>query len=85
MPVYSANRAGGASDQLQMKQKKGSKWVSNYRFLFWRKKPKPNIESAYSDKIQTAVSGTKQTTTTGVNKIPHRKHINKLIFEFVEG
>ena len=38
LQVYSFNGAGGVSDQLPMKQKKGAKRVSNYPFLFHEKK-----------------------------------------------
>ena len=37
LQVYSFNGAGGASGQLPMKQKKGTKGVSNYPFVFLRK------------------------------------------------
>ena len=36
LQVYSFNGAGGASDQLTMKQKQGTKGVSNYPFVFSR-------------------------------------------------
>ena len=38
--VYSFNGAGGVSDQLPMKQKKGSKGVSNFPFFFHEKNSK---------------------------------------------
>ena len=38
LQVYSFNGAGGVSDQLLMKQKKGTKGVSNYPFTFLEKK-----------------------------------------------
>ena len=38
LQVYSFNGAGGVSDQLPMKQKKGAKGVSKYPFLFTKKK-----------------------------------------------
>ena len=38
LQVYSFNGAGGVSDQLPMKQKKGAKGVSKYPFLFHEKK-----------------------------------------------
>ena len=48
-----------------MKQKKGTKGVSNYQFTFFeKKKTKPKFDSAYSDKPQIATSGTKHTVTT---------------------
>ena len=82
--MYSFSGAGGASDQLSMKQKKGAKGVSNYPFLFLEKKiNKPNFDSAYSNKIQIATSGTKHTITTS-NKILHRKPISKPVSEIVQ-
>ena len=48
--VYSFNGAGGVSDQLPMKQKKGAKGVSNYPFLFHEKITKLKFGSAYSEK-----------------------------------
>ena len=69
LQVHSFYGAGGASDQLPMKQKKGQKGVSTYPFQFLEKRVnRPNIESAYSNKLQTAVSGTKHTVTTTENK-----------------
>ena len=83
--VYSFSGAGGASDQLPMKQKKGAKGVSNYSFLFLDKKiNKPKCDSAYSDKTQIAVLGTKHTITTSDNKTLHRKHICKPVSEGVQ-
>ena len=68
LQVYSFYGAGGASDQLPMKLKKGLKGVSNYPFQFLEKRVnKPKFGSAYSDKLQTAVSGTKHTVTTAEN------------------
>ena len=70
LQVYSFNGAGGVSDKLPMKQKKGSKGVSNYPFPFYEKKTvKSKFGSAYSDKIQTAVSGTDYTVTTEDNRV----------------
>ena len=40
----------------------------------------PKFGNAYSDKLQTAVSGTKN-TVTAENEILHRKHISKPISE----
>ena len=45
---------------------------------------KPNFRGAYSDKLQTAISGTKHTITTADDKILLRKHINKAISEFAQ-
>ena len=85
LQVYSFSGAGGASDTLPMKQKKGAKGVSKYPFLFLEKKiNKPKFESAHSDKTQIAISGTKHTVTTSDNKISHRKHISKPISEIVQ-
>ena len=48
LDVYSFSGAGGASDQLPMKQKIGAKGVSNYPFFFLKKKiNKPKFDSAY--------------------------------------
>ena len=83
LQVYSFHGAGGASDQLSMKQKKVSKGLSNYPFQFLEKKVnKRKLDSAYSDKLQTAISCTKHSVTTADNKILHRKHIRKPISEF---
>ena len=68
-----------------MKQKKGPKGVSTYPFQFFEKRTtKPKFESAYSNKLQTAVSGTKHTVTTAENKILHRQHISKPTSEFAQ-
>ena len=68
LQVNSFHGDGGASDQLPMKQKKGPKGVSTYPFQFFEKRiNKPKFESAYSNKLQTAVSGTKHTVTTAEN------------------
>ena len=83
--VYSFNGAGGVSDQLAMKQKKGTKGVSNYPFYFYEKKiTKPKFDSANTDKIQTAKSGTVHAVTTAGNRILHRKHISKPISELTQ-
>ena len=85
LQVYSFNGAGGGSDQLPMKQKKGAKGVSSYPFLFHEKKIiKPKFDSAYPDKIQVAVSGTNHTVTTADNRILHRKHKSKSISEITQ-
>ena len=83
LQVYSFNGAGGVSDQLPMKTKKNAKGVSNYPFFFLEKKHQRNkFESAYSDKPQLAVSGTKHTITTPNGRILHRKMISKPISNF---
>ena len=83
--MYSFNGAGGASDQLPMKQKKGGKGVSTYPFLFHQQKViKPKMDSAYSDENQVALSGTYHTVTTADNRILHRKHISKPISEITQ-
>ena len=85
LQVYSFNGAGGVSDQLPMKPKKNAKGVSNYPFLFLEKKHQRNkFESAYSDKPQLAVSGTKHTVTTPNGRILHRKMISKTISKFYQ-
>ena len=69
LQVYSFYGIGGASDQLPLKQKKGSKGVINYPFqLLEIKMNKSKIDSAYSDKLQTAISGTKHTVKITDNK-----------------
>ena len=83
LQVYSFNGAGGVSDQLPMKPKKNTKGASNYPFLFLEKKhQRDKFESAYSDKPQLAVSGTKHTVATPDGRILHRKIISKPISEF---
>ena len=69
LQVFSFNGAGGVSDQLPQKPNKSAKRVSNYPFLFLAIK----FESAYFDKPQIAISGTKHTLTTPNGKIIHRK------------
>ena len=65
LQVYSFSGAGGVSNQLPMKPKKNTKGVSNYPYSFLEKKHQRNkFESAYSDKPQLAISGTKHTVTT---------------------
>ena len=82
LQVYSFNGAGGVSDQLPMKQKKGVKGVSYYPFLFHEKKiTKPKFGSAYSEKTQLAISGTNQTVTTADSRFLHRKNMSKPISE----
>ena len=66
LQVFSFNGAGGVSDQLPLKPNKS---VSNYSFLFLAMK----FESAYFDKPQIAISGTKHTLTTPNGNIIHRK------------
>ena len=83
LQVYSFSGAGGVSDQLPMKPKKNSKRVSNYPFSFLEKKHQRNkFESAYSDKPQLAISGTKHTVTTPNGRVIHRKLISKPIETF---
>ena len=48
--------------------------TNNYPFSFYKKTHKKNsLGSKFSNKIQTAISGTKHTVTTDKNKIIHRK------------
>ena len=69
--------------QVPMKTKKNDKGVSNYSFLFLEKKPqKSKFESAFTDKPNVAISGTKHTVTTPNGRILHRKCINKPITDF---
>ena len=83
LQVYSFNGASGVSDQLPMKQKKGAKGGSNYPFTFFeKKKPKPKFYSAYFDKPQKAILGSKNTVTTLENRVLHREHMSKPISEF---
>ena len=70
----------GALDQLVMKApRKLKEDVSNkFPYLFLKKKQnKEKFESAYENKPQTAVAGTKHTIITDKNKIIHRKRISK--------
>ena len=54
--------------------RKIAKGVSNYPFLFLEKKhQRSKLESAYSDKPQIAISGTKHTVTSPNGKIIHKK------------
>ena len=72
--VYSFSGAGSVSDQLPMKPKKNDKGVSNYPFLFSEKKrQKSKFESAYMDKPNIAVSGTKHTVITPNGRTIHKK------------
>ena len=74
LQVYSFSGVGGVSDQLPMKPKKHAKGVSSYPFLFIEKKhQRSKFDSAYSDKPQLAVSGTKHTVTTPNGRIIQRK------------
>ena len=83
LQVYSFSGAGRVSDQLPMKPKKGAKGVSNYPFSFLEKKHhRNNVESAYSDKLQLAISGTSHTVTTPNGRVLHRKLIGKPIETF---
>ena len=66
------------SDQLPMKPKKNSKGVS-CPFFFLEKKHQQNLESAYSDKPQLAISGTNHTVTSPNGRVIHRKMISKPI------
>ena len=51
---------------------------NKFPYLFLEKKQnKEKFESAYENKPQTAVAGTKHTITTDKNKIIHRKRISK--------
>ena len=65
LQVYSFNGAGGVSDQLPMKQKKGAKGVSKYPFLFHEKKTKPKFGSAYSEKNSASYIGYKPYRNNG--------------------
>ena len=83
MQVYSFSGDGGVSDQLPMNLKKNAKGVSIYPFLFLEKKPqRKQFESAYTDKPQLAISGTKHTVTTSNERILHRKMISQPISDF---
>ena len=73
------------SDQLSMKQKKNAKGVSSYPLLFHEKKHQhSNFESAYSDKPQLAISGTKHTVTTLNGRTLHREMISKPNSDFTQ-
>ena len=80
LQVYTFTNGNGAYDQLVMKApRKLKEDVSNkFPYLFLEKKQsKEKFESAYENKPQTAVAGTKHTITTDKNKITHRKRISK--------
>ena len=80
LQVYTFTNGNGAYDQLVMKApRKLKEDVSNkFQYLFLEKKQnKEKVESAYENKSQTAVAGTKHTITTDKNKIIHRKRISK--------
>ena len=64
LQVYSFSVVGGVSDQLPMKLKKNDKGVSNYPLFFLEKHQKSKFESAFTDKPNKAVFGTKHTVTT---------------------
>ena len=84
LQVNTFSGEGGSSDHLPMKQKrKRAKTVSKYPFQFFERKYQlGKFESPYSEHLQTAVSGTKQTVTTSDNKIIHRKLLSKPIITF---
>ena len=82
--AYSFNGAVGVSDQLPMKQKKGSKGISNVPFFSTKKITKPKCYSAYSDEIQVAVTGSNHTVATADNRTLHSKHISKPISELTQ-
>ena len=85
LQVYAFSGAGGVSGQLPIKLKKNDKGVSNYPFLFLeRKHQKSKFESAYMDKPNIAVSGTKHTVTTPNGRIKHEKCISKPLNNFNE-
>ena len=67
-----------------MKQKKASKEVSDYYFFSRKKIVKPKFDSAYSDKIQIAVSGTNDAVTTADNRALHRKSLCKANSELAQ-
>ena len=80
LQVYTFTNGNGAYDQLVMKApRKLKEDVSNkFPYLFLEKKQnKEKFESAYENKPQTAVAGTKHTITTDKNEIIHRKWISK--------
>ena len=81
LQVYSFNGAGGAPDQLPMKRRKEPKELVAYHE---KKLIKPKFDSAYSDKIQVALSASNHTVTTADNRILHRKHISKPISEITQ-
>ena len=65
------------------------KLSTRYGLVFYKHriivpKMKPKFDSAYFDKPQIAISGTKHKITTSENGILHRKHISKSIFEFTQ-
>ena len=68
-----------------MKPNKNAKGDSSYPFLFLETThQRSKLESAYSDKPQLAISGTKHTVTTPNRKTLHRKMISKPITDFTQ-
>ena len=85
LQMYSFNGVGCSSDQLSMKLKNWTKCVRNCPFLSLEKKiTRPTFDSAYCDKTQVALPGTKLTITTSDKRISHRKHISKPISELTQ-
>ena len=72
------------SDQLPMKPKKNTKGVSSYPTISRKKHQRSKFESAYSDKPQLAISGTKHRVTTPNGRILCRKMISKPISDFIQ-
>ena len=66
-----------------MKPKKNDNGDSNYPLLFLEKKhQKSKFESAYMEKPNIAVSGTKHTVTTPNGRVIHKKCISKPLNNF---
>ena len=84
LQVYSFSGAGGVSDQLPMKPKKNAKGVSSYLVISRKKHQRNKLESAYSDKPQLAILGTKHTVSTPNGRIIHRKMISKPFSDFAQ-
>ena len=80
LQVYTFTNGNEAYDQLVMKAPRKLKEDVSNKFpylLLEKKQNKEKFESAYKNKPQTAVAGTKHIITTDKNKIIHRKRISK--------
>ena len=80
LQVYTFTKGNGPYDQLVMEAPRKLKEDVSKKFpyLFFEKKQyKEKFESAYENKPQTAVAGTKHTIITDKNKIIHRPRISK--------
>ena len=85
LQVYSFSGVGSVSDKLRIKPKKNDKGVGNYPLLFLVKThQKSKLESAYTNKSNVEVSGTKHTKTTPNGRVIHGKWIDKPVTDFIQ-